>query len=216
MSAFKTTFALTICLLLTTAAPSLAHSLKHLEDKLSGKERYFQPFDKKAPNFTLQDSEGHSISLRDFRDKVVILHFVYINCPDVCPLHAARIANIQKMINATAMRDLVQFVTITTDPANDTPEVMRQYGETHGLKDDNWIFLTSGTDRLSDTRELVAKFGHKFTKIGNGIQTHGVVTHVISRDGRWRANFHGLSFNPTNLILFVNALTNDIHTKSPK
>jgi protein SCO1 len=216
MNAFKTIFALTICLLFAAATPSSAHSLKHLEDTLSAKEKFFQPFDKEAPDFTLQDSESKPVSLRDFRDKVVILNFVYTNCPDVCPLHAERIATIQKMISGTAMRDLVQFVTITTDPENDTPDVMRQYGGVHGLNAENWIFLTSGPDRLNDTRKLVAKFGHKFTNIGNGIQTHGVVTHVISRDGRWRANFHGLNFNPTNLILFVNALTNDIHTKSPK
>ena len=156
----------------------------------------------------------NSVSLVDFRGKVVILHFVYTNCPDVCPLHTERIADIQKMISGTAMRDLVQFVTITTDPAKDTQEVMRGYGKTHGLKDENWIFLTSGSDRLNSTRELVTEFGHKFTKINNGIQTHGVVTHIISRDGRWRANFHGLKFNSTNLIIFINALTNDIHSEN--
>ena len=216
MNTFKTIATLSICLLLLPASPSLAHSLKHLENKLSEKEKYFHPFDKYAPSFTLQDSEGKPVSLVDFRGKVVILHFVYTNCPDVCPLHAERIADIQKMINGTAMRDFVQFVTITTDPANDTQEVMRGYGKTHGLKDENWIFLTSGSGLLNSTRELVTEFGHKFSKINNGIQTHGVVTHIISRDGRWRANFHGLKFNSTNLIIFINALTNDIHSRKPK
>ncbi|MDC0987100.1 SCO family protein [Alphaproteobacteria bacterium] len=216
MNLFKTIATLSISLFLVPASPSLAHSLKHLEDKLSEKEKYFHSFDKKAPKFTLQDWEDKPVSLDDFRGKVVILHFVYTNCVDVCPLHTERIADIQKMISGTAMRDLVQFVTITTDPSKDTQEVMRGYGKTHGLKDQNWIFLTSGSDRLNSTLELVTEFGHKFTKINNGIQTHGVVTHIISRDGRWRANFHSLKFNSTNLIIFVNALTNDIHSRKPK
>ena len=32
----------------------------------------------------------------------------------------------------------------------------------------------------------------------------------IDKEGRWRANFHGLQFKPTNLVVFVNALVNDI------
>jgi len=37
------------------------------------------------------------------------------------------------------------------------------------------------------------------------------LSHVIDKEGRWRANFHGLEFDPTNLLVFVNALVNDEH-----
>ena len=40
---------------------------------------------------------------------------------------------------------------------------------------------------------------------------HGVVTHVIDREGHLRARFHGLKFQPVNLVLLVNALVNDVH-----
>ena len=36
-----------------------------------------------------------------------------------------------------------------------------------------------------------------------------MVTHVIDMTGRWRANFYGLEFDPTNMVLFLNVLTND-------
>ncbi|WP_348984120.1 hypothetical protein [Mesorhizobium mediterraneum] len=42
------------------------------------------------------------------------------------------------------------------------------------------------------------------------MQAHGIVTHVIDKEGRWRANFHGLDFAPINLVTFVNALTNNV------
>jgi protein SCO1/2 len=45
---------------------------------------------------------------------------------------------------------------------------------------------------------------------------HGVVTHVIDREGRWRANFHGLRFKATNLVVHVNALANDVHGPGEK
>lgn len=204
-------FGLGLYFLLAGPLQISAHSLKSLENRLYNEEKYFQPLDKEAPDFTLQDADGKTVRLRDFRGKVVVLHFIYTNCPDVCPLHAERIAEIQEMVNQTPMRDLVRFVTITTDPKNDTVEVMREYGPAHGLNPVNWKFLTSGPERLTATRELVEKFGHKFTEAEGGYQVHGVVTHVIDREGRWRANFHGLKFQPTNLVLFINALTNDVH-----
>lgn len=200
-----------LLLVMASMTPLSAHSLKSLEGQLQKRERYFQPIDKEAPDFTLQDAEGGTVSLGNYRGKIVVLHFVYTTCPDVCPLHAERIAEVQEMVNQTPMRGLVRFVTITSDPKRDTPDVMRAYGITHGLDPVNWTFLTSGPDRLMATRDLVKKFGHKFTEAEGGYQVHGLITHVIDREGRWRANFHGLKFQPVNLVLFINALTHDPH-----
>ncbi|MGH6943753.1 MAG: SCO family protein [Geminicoccaceae bacterium] len=208
VKAIATSFAL----LVVSASTAAAHSLEELETQLGDREKYFQPIDKKAPEFKLEDAGGRQVGLADFRGKVVVLHFIYTSCPDVCPLHAERIAEIQAMVNRTPMREQVQFVSITTDPERDTPEVMRGYGPAHGLDPANWVFLTSGPKRPEDTtRKLAERFGHKFTKTEDGYQIHGVVTHVIDREGRWRANFHGLKFEPTNLVVYVNALVNDVH-----
>ncbi len=189
-----------------------AHSLKDLETMLGDREKYFQAIDKPAPDFALQDADGKPIGLSELRGKVVVLHFIYAGCPDVCPLHADKIAEVQAMINQTPMKELVRFVTITTDPKNDTPDVLRAYGGQHGLNLVNWVFLTTRQDQPEDaTRQLAEQFGHKFVKAEDGYQVHGIVTHVIDQEGRWRANFHGLKFDPTNLVVFVNALVNDVH-----
>ena len=194
---------------------ALAHSLDETEALIGEKEKYFQPIDKPAPDFTLRDADGRIVRLADFRGKVVILHFIYTHCPDVCPLHAERIAQIQSMVNQGHMQDRVEFITITTDPSRDTPDVMRDYGKAHGLDPGNWLFLTTTADEPEDaTRRLAESFGHKFTKDEEGYQMHGVVTHVIDREGRWRGNFHGLKFEPVNMVVFVNALVNDVHPEN--
>jgi protein SCO1/2 len=213
---FKIFSALALAVLATIPVPASAHSTKdkgELDRLMGDKEKYFQSLDRKAPEFTLQDADGNAVRLTDLRGKVVVLHFIYAGCPDVCPLHADKIANVQMMVNQTPMKDVVHFVTVTTDPANDTAGVMRDYGPAHGLDRANWSFLTTTPDQPEDgTRRLARSYGHKFDKTGDGYQVHGVVTHVIDRDGRWRGNFHGLRFNPTNLVLFINALTNDAYT----
>jgi protein SCO1/2 len=196
------------------AAPiaASAHSLDSLEKQLFDREQYFQIKDLPAPGFTLQDADGKAVRLSDFRGKVVILHFIYASCPDVCPLHAEKLAEAQQMIAITPMRDRVAFVTVTTDPKRDTPEVMREYGPLHGLDPANWTFMTSDALEPEDkTRSLAEAYGLKFTKTDDGMQMHGTVTMVIDREGRWRANFHGLTFDPTNLVLYINALVNDVH-----
>ncbi|MDP2621633.1 MAG: SCO family protein [Hyphomicrobiales bacterium] len=197
----------------TAAAPASAHSLQELQTQLGDREQYFQPLDRPAPEFVLKDPDGRTVSLESLRGEVVVLHFIYTQCPDVCPLHAEKIAELQRMVNESAMRERVRFITITTDPVHDTPEVMRDYGPAHGLDPVNWTFLTSGPEEPEKTRDLAKQFGHVFTLTDDGFQIHGIVTHVIDREGRLRANFHGLKFEPTNLVVHINALTNDLHAK---
>jgi len=194
------------------APAASAHSVKDLEALMGDKEKFFQPLDKTAPGFALRDASGESVRLVDLRGKVVVLHFIYAGCPDVCPLHAEKFAEVQAMVNRTPMKEQVRFVSITTDPRNDTPDILRAYGPTHGLDPANWAFLTTAPDQPEDgTRKLAEAYGHKFIKIESGYQVHSVVTHVIDREGRWRANFYGLRFQPLNLVMFVNALVNDRH-----
>lgn len=197
-------------LLLSLSVTASAHSLKDLESILGSREKYFQSVDKMAPDFALEDADGKLVQLSDLHGKVVVLHFIYARCPDVCPLHADRIAEIQSMVNQTPMKAQVQFVTITTDPKNDTPDILRVYGEQHRLDPANWVFLTTRAEQPEDaTRKLAEQFGHKFLKEEGGYQVHSLVTHVIDKEGNWRSNFHGLRFQPTNLIVFINALAND-------
>ena len=192
-------------------APAAAHSLKDLEGMLLKREPYVQIMGQKAPGFTLGDADGNRVGLSDFAGKVVVLNFVYTNCPDVCPLHSEAIASIQEAINQTPMKNLVKFVSITTDPKRDTTAVMKTYGSEHGLNPANWAFLTSGSDKLGATRELAKRYGLKFMLSKDGYQLHAVVTYLIDKSGNLRAKYHGLKFKETNMIVHINALTNDYH-----
>lgn len=185
-----------------------AHSVDEVEKQLSEREYYVQMVERPAPAFTLEDSDRRPVSLSDYRGKVVVLWFIYASCPDVCPLHSQVIAGLQEEINRTPMRDLVQFVAITTDPQQDTPERLKEYGPAQGLDPVNWVFLTSGPDEPEATRALAEAYGVGFDVTEDGMQMHGTVTHLIDREGVMRARYHGLKFNPTNFILHVNALTN--------
>jgi protein SCO1/2 len=47
----------------------------------------------------------------------------------------------------------------------------------------------------------------------DGQQMHGAVFHVIDRGGRLAGKFHGLDFDPMNMVLYINGLTNAPYRK---
>ena len=209
----KFLIALQFCFWALLPALAGAHSVDALNEKLMASEKFFQPFNQPAPEFNLFDSNGAPVTLKDFQGKVVVAYFVYMSCPDICPLQTDFIAGLQETINDTPMRDKVAFVTITTDPVTDTPARMREFATERGLDAQNWTFLTSGPQQPEMARELVEQFGHSYQVIEDGYQIHGTVTHVIDKRGQWRGNFHGLNFQQSNIEMFINALVDETHTE---
>lgn len=200
-------------LVATISSPTFAdHPGENLDARMFEMEPYFQAIDAaQAPSFELQDAEGKPVHLSDFSDKVVILHFIYANCPDICPLHAEKIAAVQASINDGPMKDLVQFISITTDPVNDTPDVLLEYAERHGLDPRNWVMLTKRPDQGDDATRLLARdYGLEFTMTADSdMMMHGAVAHVVDIGGRFAAKFHGMDFKNVNLILYVSELINN-------
>ena len=189
-------------------APQIAQarSLAAFEETLSQQEKYFQAMDQAAPPFELSDPDGHPVEFVRLRGKTVVLNFIYTSCPDICPLQSERLAEIQRMVNPTKLRDQVRFLSITADPARDTPDVMRAYAAQHGLDPANWTFLTSGANHPDITVSLSQAYNNRFRKEPDGSFTHGTVFHVVASVGRWRGNFHGLDWKPEHLVMFLTEL----------
>lgn len=76
-------------------------------------------------DFDLTDFNGKRRRLADFRDKVVLLFFGYVNCPDMCPTTLAKLGHGMRLLGTEA--DRVQGLFVTVDPKRDTPQVLSQY-----------------------------------------------------------------------------------------
>ena len=193
-----------------------AHTTEEVLDQIRQSEPYLQITDSVAPDFVLEDAAGRKIGLADYRGKAVVLNFIYARCKDACPLHSVLLAKVQAQVNATLMRDQVQFVTIATDTedAAATAEVMRGHGKIHGLDPANWVFLYRGSGAPNSGINIAKAYGLEFTPTPDGDQMHGVVTHVIDQQGVMRARFHGLKFQPFHLTAFVNTLLYPDHDEA--
>ena len=79
------------------------------------------------PDFILTTTAGKPFSFRkDTEGYLTLLFFGYTHCPDVCPIHMANIAAVLRNL-PPSMSERVRVVMVTTDPARDTPEVLRAW-----------------------------------------------------------------------------------------
>ncbi|AJC20879.1 SCO family protein [Pandoraea pulmonicola] len=78
-----------------------------------------------AQDFSLQDPQGKTRTLADYKGKAVVMFFGYTHCPDVCPTTMAELNQVMQKLGDDAQR--VQVVFVTVDPQRDTAELMGQY-----------------------------------------------------------------------------------------
>jgi protein SCO1 len=84
-----------------------------------------------APAFTLDNQFGKPVSIGDYRGKAVLLTFLYVDCPDVCPLISAALRTTIDKLGTAAKQ--VQVVAISVDPVGDTPKAVRKYLAARGV-----------------------------------------------------------------------------------
>lgn len=104
------------------------------------------------PKFVLTDTSGAPF---DFWNKtqgtVTLLFYGYTSCPDQCPMHMATLGAALKKLPA-GISDQVKLVFVTTDPARDTPAVLRRWLDNF---DKRFIGLT-GTETALNAAQTAA------------------------------------------------------------
>jgi protein SCO1/2 len=96
------------------------------------------------PPFQLTNQDGKPVTLDDFKGKVWLADFVYTTCPGPCPLITAHMSELQRKLPTDA-----RLASFSTDPADDTPRVLKAYAAKFGATD-RWTFLTGPTAQVYD------------------------------------------------------------------
>lgn len=108
-----------------------------------------------VPDMTLTDQHGKPVNLLgDLRGRVWVGDFVFTSCAAQCPVITERMVELQKAMIDAGVKDAL-CVSISVDPARDTPEKLLEYAASWKPEDPaNWLLLTG--DRAA-IRELVTK-----------------------------------------------------------
>ncbi len=136
-------------------------------------------------DFSLTDQDGETVTNEDLRGKVWVVDFIFTSCPDVCPVLTTQMANLHRRIDS----DDVRFVSVSVDPAHDTPERLREYAARYRADTSRWSFLTGDPEsmRLTLERAFAQPVGER-TEIGDGRYDilHAGRFMLIDRRGRLR------------------------------
>jgi protein SCO1/2 len=98
-----------------------------------------------APKFELTNQENVKISNDFYKGKVYVLEFFFATCPSICPKMNANMVTLQ---NEFFGNPNFGIVSITIDPAHDTPAVLKEHAKLLGAKSSNWNFLTGDKDYI--------------------------------------------------------------------
>ena len=136
-----------------------------------------------VPAFTLEERSGSQVALRDLLGKVWVADFVFTNCAGVCPAMSHCMQQVHEEMKSDPD---ARCVTITTDPARDTPEVLRAYADRYAASPDRWLFLRG-------PQPEVLALQHQGFKMGSPTDPflHSERLVLVDKKGRIRGWFHG-------------------------
>jgi len=137
-----------------------------------------------VPNASFVDQDGRKRDLASFRGSTLVLTFIYTRCPmpSFCPLMDKQFAEIQRAIKDDASLKKVHLVSVSFDPATDTPPVLKRHAEELKADPARWTFLTG---QLADIDQFSSRFGVAVSRTATDANfTHNLRTAVVDGDGK--------------------------------
>ena len=156
-----------------------------------------------VPDFAFINQDGHRVSLRQYRGKVLFITFIYTHCPfpDFCPRMSSNFNEIYQQLATNPSLAGAHLLSVSFDPEHDTPKVLRDYGfsvahtKTPALFR-SWEFAAASAQDLPKISDFFALT----VKPEGGMITHNLSTAVIGPDGKIVNWYHGNDWQVSDLI----------------
>lgn len=162
----------------------------------------------KVPNFELTDQNNKKITNKDMLGKVYLVEFFFSRCPTICPVMNSNMRAIEDEINNPDFG----IISISIDPENDTPELLKQHAKRIGVKSPNWHFLTGNRDYIGKVADQFNIYVGDKEDEGENLNHSGMIA-LVDQEGNIRCRY-----NKDNMpILYYSGLNyEDAEGKVPK
>ena len=155
-----------------------------------------------VPDAALTDQQGATRKLSDWHGRALAVTFVYTRCPvpDFCPLMDRRFAELQRAIAADArLASRAHLVSVSFDPAHDTPAVIAAHAAARGADPRTWSYLTGTPEAI---RHFTSRFGVSTIDERDTAQTitHNLRTAVVDPRGRLVKVYSGNEWTVDGLL----------------
>ncbi len=148
-----------------------------------------------VPSAALLDQRGRPFSFATTNGRTTIVSFIYTRCRDaqMCPLVAAKFARMQRELRGAPIR----LVTVTLDPAYDTPIVLARYGAAYGANPAVWTFVTGPAAAIDD---VAGRLGILVERPRPGVIVHSEAAIIVDADGRIARFIDGAAWLPDDVL----------------
>lgn len=158
-----------------------------------------------VPNFRLRNQSGREIALTQFRGKLLLMTFIYTRCnfADFCPRMSRNFAEIDRALAADpGLYAQTHLLSVSFDPAYDTPAVLRSYGGAYTGRYTretfaHWDFAAPPQKELPAMEQF---FDVGVTPGKNGPATHSLSTVLLGKDGKVIAWYPTNDWKPADLV----------------
>jgi protein SCO1/2 len=91
-----------------------------------------------VPEFSMVDQSGTPRTQAILDGRITVLDFIFTNCPFACPIMTSAMSDVADRLRGTGVR----FLSVSVDPAHDTPARLTEFAKAHGADLSRWTFLT--------------------------------------------------------------------------
>jgi protein SCO1/2 len=179
----------------TSAVENQAKALR--QDTLTRGRSAYREIGEAMPEFALYDQTGRVVDSGRFRGKQIMLNFIYTRCPvaTMCPAATAKMIRTQQLAQEAGVKNL-ELISITLDPTYDTPGVLKEYADTHGIDTSNFSLLTGPENAIKD---LLEQFG-VIAEFEGDLVKHTLSTILINENGRIVHRADGSVWEPRDFV----------------
>jgi len=102
---------------------------------------------RKVPSFEFINQDSLVITNKDYLGKVYVVEFFFTSCPTICPIMTENLVSLQEEFKKS---DGFGVASFTITPEYDTPRVLKEYAEKHGITDLDWHLMTGSQETIYD------------------------------------------------------------------
>ncbi|HVG30281.1 MAG TPA: SCO family protein [Pyrinomonadaceae bacterium] len=186
-------------------SPAITHAEPDAAPPASSPSQPSEPqLGSEVPDFTLTNQDGKKVALRDYRGRALALTFIYTRCPlpDYCVLMSNNFAALDRALaREPELAAKSGLLSVSIDPAYDTPKVLRSYGAAHteNYKEERFERWQLATGDAAEVRRVANFFGLVYAPDGDQI-VHSLRTAVVAPDGKLYKVYRGGEWKPEDVL----------------
>ena len=158
-----------------------------------------------APDFALTTHDDKPLIFSKLNSKVRLVSFIFTTCNGSCPATTHRMARVAELLKDKGLfdGDRVRLVSVTLDPARDTPDVLKRYRRLYEADPAHWNFLTGTPDEVG---KVLDAWGMWTKPSANGQLDHPSRVFLLDKRGRVREIYSLEFFKPAWAVEDVQSL----------